>query len=112
MQYFIRFFILVILLKLTFSCSSIPNSETKTVKIWGNCGMCKKTIEQAGNKSKEVEVNWDPSTKLAQIKFDAKQTNLNEILERIAGAGYDNVKFKASDKAYHTLHSCCQYERK
>jgi hypothetical protein len=107
-----RLFGIILSLVVLVSCTSIPNAKTKTIKIWGNCGMCKKTIEQASNKTGEVELNWDPTTKLATIKFDGMQTNLNEILKRVAAVGYDNVKFKASNQAYDALHSCCQYERK
>ena len=32
------------------SCEAqVKNAKTETVKIYGNCGMCEKTIETAGN---------------------------------------------------------------
>ncbi len=91
--------------------AQISNSKTETVKIYGNCGMCKQTIEKAGNLKKVCTVVWDQSTKMATITYDSKKTNLDEILKRIAQAGYDSDKHRAPDEAYKKLHGCCQYVR-
>lgn len=95
------------------SCEAqIPNAKTVKVEINGNCGMCKKTIEKAGNKKKQSEVDWDSETKTALVTFNEKKTTLDEVLERIANAGYDNEKYQAPDDVYNKLHGCCQYDRK
>ena len=39
------------------------------------------------------------------------KTNQDEILKRIALAGYDSDKFLAPDDVYSKLAGCCQYER-
>lgn len=101
---------ITVLLSVTFANAQSKNKVTETVKINGNCGMCKKTIETAAN-NKTAKVNWDVNTKIATITYDAKKTNLNEILKRVADAGYDNEKFTASDAVYDKLHGCCQYDR-
>ena len=94
------------------TCSAqTDNSKTETVKIYGNCGMCEKTIEKTGSKENIAQVDWDNETKMAKITFDASKTSLDEILQRIAVAGYDSDKFRASDKAYKSLNGCCQYDR-
>lgn len=106
---------LLVVLSLSFftSCDAqIKNAVKQEVHIYGNCGMCKKTIEKAGNKNKEAHVDWDKDTKMAIITFDKNQTDLSKILKRIAEAGYDNEQFTAPDKAYNALHGCCQYDRK
>jgi copper chaperone CopZ len=86
-------------------------NKTDTVKIYGNCGMCKKTIEKAANSDGVAKVDWNKETKMATISYDSKKTNPDEILKRIAYAGYDSDKFTAPDKAYNNLHGCCQYDR-
>lgn len=97
----------------TSACNAqIKNAKTETVKIYGNCGMCKTNIEKAGNKKKLAKVDWNENTKMATITYDAKKTNQDEILKRIALSGYDSDKFLAPDDVYNNLHGCCQYERK
>ena len=91
--------------------AQIKNSKTETVKIYGNCGMCETTIEKAGNLKKTAEVDWNKDTKTATITYDAKKTNQDEILKRIALSGYDSDKFLAPDDVYAKLPECCQYER-
>ena len=89
----------------------IKNAKTETVTIYGNCGMCENNIETAGNLKKSAAVDWDRSTKLATITYDSKKTTTDEILKRIALAGYDSDKFLAPDEVYENLHGCCQYAR-
>lgn len=91
--------------------AQIKNAKTETVKIYGNCGMCKKTIEKAGNLKDVAEVNWNKETKIATITYNVEKTNQEEILKRIAAAGYDSKKNKASAAAYNALPGCCQYDR-
>ena len=94
------------------SCEAqVKNTKTETVKIYGNCGMCETTIETAGNVKKVADVDWDKDTKMAIITYDSTKTNQDEILKRIALAGYDSDKFLAPDDVYSKLHGCCQYER-
>lgn len=89
----------------------IKNAETATVKISGNCGMCKTTIEKAGNVKNIAAVEWNKDLKTATLHYDGKKTNQDEILKRIALAGYDNQQFLAPDDAYAKLPGCCQYDR-
>lgn len=89
----------------------IKNATTETVKIYGNCGMCEKTIESAGTSKKIASVDWDKNTKMAKLTYDAKKTSKDEILKKIALAGYDSDSFLAPDDVYNNLHGCCQYDR-
>lgn len=94
------------------SCNAqIKNAKTEIVKIYGNCEMCEKTIETAGNVKKVANVEWNKDSKLATITYDSIKTNQDEILKRIALAGYDSDKFLAPDDVYSKLAGCCQYER-
>ena len=69
-----------ILLSYTISNAQIKNAITEEVKIYGNCGMCEKTIEEAGNSKKIAQVDWNKDTKMATLTYDAKKTNKDEIL--------------------------------
>lgn len=99
------------LLTVTSCTAQVKNPKTETVKVWGNCEMCKATIEKAANKKGEAKAVWNDETKQATITYNTKTTNLNAVLKRIALAGYDNVSYAAPDAAYNNLPGCCQYDR-
>lgn len=100
-----------VLITATSCTAQIKNPKTDTVKVWGNCSMCKETIEKAANKKGTAQAVWNDETKQATITYNTKTTNLNEVLKRIALAGYDNAVFAAPDAAYNNLPGCCQYDR-
>jgi copper chaperone CopZ len=102
---------ITLLLSITIANAQIKNAKTETVKIYGNCGMCETTIEKAGNLKKVAQVDWNKDTKMATLTYDSAKTSQDEILKRIALAGYDSEKFLAPDTAYESLAGCCQYER-
>lgn len=102
---------ITLLLSITIANAQIKNAKTEKVKIYGNCGMCETTIEKAGNLKKVAQVDWDKDTKIATLTYDSTKTSQDEILKRIALAGYDSESFLAPDAAYESLAGCCQYER-
>lgn len=102
---------ITVLLSYTACNAQIKNATTESVKIYGNCGMCESTIEKAGNVKKVAQVDWNKDTKIATLTFDPNKTNQEEILKRIALAGYDSDQFLAPDDVYAKLPECCQYER-
>ncbi|WP_175620360.1 DUF3347 domain-containing protein [Chryseobacterium schmidteae] len=102
--------VMMLLVSLLYT-AQIKNAKTETVKISGNCDMCKSKIEKSGNVKNVVTVNWDEASKMATLTYDASKTNQQEILKRIANAGYDSESFYAPDDVYTKLPSCCQYKR-
>ncbi|AIY13879.1 DUF3347 domain-containing protein [Cellulophaga baltica] len=101
----------LLVLSITACNAQLKNQNTETVKIYGNCGMCKSTIEKAGNIKKQSVVDWNKETKMATISYDSLKTSKDEILKRIALAGYDSDSFLAPDDTYSNLPNCCHYER-
>ncbi len=96
-----------------FGCKTqSSHSKTETVTIYGNCEICKTSIEKAGNSKNIATVNWNKDTKEAILIYNSQKTNRSEILKRIALAGYDSDSFLAPDNAYNKLPTCCLYERK
>ena len=73
--------------------------------------MCESTIEKAGNMKEVSMVDWNKDTKTATISYDSLKTTKDEILKKIALAGYDNESFLAPDDIYSNLAGCCQYNR-
>ena len=92
----------------SFAQSSVKN---ETIKVWGNCGMCKTTIEKAAAKAGAASANWDEETKELKVSYAVNKTSSEKIQKQIAKSGYDTQGFKATDKAYDKLHGCCKYER-
>ena len=85
---------------------------TKTFKVYGNCGMCEKTIESALKGVKGIEkADGNKETKIMEVTFDEGVITLKEIKQKIADVGYDTDEVRASEKVYNKLPGCCQYER-
>ena len=100
-----------VLLSISACYAQKENVKTESIKIFGNCEMCKTNIEKAGNVKKVATVAWDKNTKMATLTYDSLKTNQDEILKRIALAGYDSKQFLAPDDAYAKLDECCRYAR-
>lgn len=101
---------ITVLLSTTMNAQT-KNTKTEEVKVSGNCGMCKKTIEKAGNIKDIATVVWNKENKIATVTYDESKTNKEEIAKRIALAGYDSELVKAKDEDYDNLPGCCQYDR-
>lgn len=99
---------------LIFSCnSSLENAKTLEFKVWGNCGMCKKTIEGSlKNKPGLHSADWNVKSKQMKVIIDSTKIKAEEVHNFIAASGYDTDLKKGDDKAYAELHKCCKYDRK
>lgn len=84
-----------------------------TFKVYGNCEMCKKTIESSLKDVKGIKSSeWNVETKMMNVLFDEALITEKQIHQKIASVGYDTDLVKADDSAYGKLPGCCQYERK
>lgn len=93
--------------------TSVSNGITTSVfKVWGNCDMCKETIEGSLKVEGVTSADWNVDSKMISVSFDSTKISLDQIQKHIASVGYDNVKYTAEDKVYNELHECCQYDRK
>ncbi len=91
--------------------SFAQKNKTETLKVSGECGMCKSKIEKAAKSAGASYAVWDVESKMLTVKYKSKSTNTAKIQEAIAGTGYDTPDFKTTDEAYNNLHACCKYER-
>ena len=85
---------------------------TSTFKVWGNCDMCKETIENSLKVKGIIDADWNVESKMMTVSYDDKLISLDSIQKNISSVGYDNETYKGNDLAYSELHTCCQYDRK
>jgi copper chaperone CopZ len=88
------------------------DSTLESFKVYGNCGMCKKTIEGSLKDQEGIySAIWNKETKLIEVNYNENDISLQEIKKKIAKVGYDTEEKRATEKAYKGLSGCCQYER-
>lgn len=93
-------------------CFAQSAIKKETIKVWGNCGMCKKNIEKAAKSAGASSAIWNEDSKQLKLTYNTSKTSAEKIQQTIADAGYDTQDKTASDEAYNNLHTCCQYDRK
>ena len=108
----IKSIMLLLIATIAFTVTKAQNVKTDSFKVWGNCGMCKKTIEKAAKGDGVEKAEWNRETKIFTLVYNPAKTNNKKIQKAIAAAGYDTDKFAGDDKAYEKLPGCCQYDRK
>ncbi len=108
----ISLFAAIIFSIFTINTSTAQTAKTETIKVWGNCGMCKTTIEKAAKKAGAKTASWNEDSKELQVSYAVSKTSSAKIQEAIAKSGYDTQDFTAVKSAYDNLHGCCKYDRK
>lgn len=101
----------ILLFSFLFSTSLLAQ-KSEEIKVWGNCGMCKKTIETAALKAGATTASWSEETKMLSVAYKPKKTDAKTIQEAVAASGYDTQDVTAPNEVYSKLHGCCQYDRK
>lgn len=86
--------------------------STVTFKVFGNCTMCKKRVEDASKGKGVKTVNWDIESKIFTLEYDPTQTNPEKVQQRIADVGHDTELKKAKDYVYKELPDCCIYRNR
>ena len=101
----------VTMLSFNMGNAQIKNAKTENLKIYGNCEVCETNIENAGNSKNIVSLDYDRQSEIAVVTYDSTKTDTDDILKRVALAGYDNEKYYAPDETYAQLGECCRYKR-
>ena len=104
--------ILIAILAFVFTSNTNAQSattKTETIKVSGNCEMCKARIEKAAKIDGVTKAEWSEKTKTLTATFNPAKTSIDAIGKKVAAAGHDNDKAKATDVAYNKLPSCCKY---
>jgi hypothetical protein len=103
------FLTISILLLITVAANAQSKNVKATIKVYGNCTMCKKRIETALDTKGVKQAIWDPKTKELQVVYASGKISEMEIHQIVAAVGHDTDKVKATDEAYAELPFCCLY---
>jgi len=91
--------------------TSREKGKQTSIKVGGNCGMCKERIEKAALSVSGVNsANWDSETKELHLNY-SKGVSIDNIHKAIVKVGHDTEQEKATDAVYNELPGCCLYER-
>lgn len=85
--------------------------KTESFKVWGKCEMCKDRIEKTAKTEGATKATWDEKTSMLTVTFDPSKTDKDALSKKLASVGHDTEKYKADDKVYNALPSCCHYTR-
>jgi cation transport ATPase len=91
--------------------SKTAASKTESIKVGGECDMCKTRIEKAAKIEGVTKAEWNKETKNLSLTYNPSAVSSDDVQKRIAAAGHDTKKFRADDKVYDKLPACCHYER-
>lgn len=89
---------------------SAQNLSKSQFKVKGNCEMCKERIETTAKKAGAQSARYSVDSQTLTLETSEK-VSPEDILKKVAEAGHDNEKFKASDETYKKLPGCCHYDR-
>jgi len=92
--------------------SGTAQIKTDTIKVYGECGMCKNRISKTLKIDGITNAIWDTETKLLVVTYDDSKITNDDIQKKVAAVGHDTEKYTADDKVYEKLPGCCHYERK
>ena len=92
--------------------SQTSEVKTDTIKVSGECGMCKSRIQKALKLEGISSATWDTETKLLTVNYSSEKISNDDIQKKVATVGHDTEKYKAEDVVYNKLPGCCKYERR
>jgi mercuric ion binding protein len=91
---------------------AVGGETTEKFTVYGNCGMCEKTIETSLADVKGViSADWDKEDDQMTVVFEADVISSDDIKQKIADVGYDTDSHRAKSEVYDELPGCCQYDR-
>ena len=102
---------LIFFVALTATQVSFAQGKTvkATIKVYGNCAMCKERIETALDRTGIKMASWDAKTKNLDVVYNSKKLSEQDIHNLIAAVGHDTDKVKAKEEVYADLPFCCLY---
>lgn len=108
-----RFMFIAILAMISSTLFAQTTTEkTDTIKVYGECGMCKSRIQKILKIDGISSAVWDVDTKMLTVSYNPAIITNDDIQKKIATVGHDTEKYRADDKVYEKLPGCCHYERK
>lgn len=105
-----RIFFLLSISVLSFNAMAQSDIKTETLKVEGNCGMCKKRIEAAAFVKGVKRAEWNKETRELKVTYRTSKTNTDAIAQSIAKVGHNTEKLQAAKADYKKLPQCCHYK--
>ena len=94
------------------SNAQVAGDKTEKFTVYGNCGMCERTIENSLKEVNGVSLgDWNKETDEMTVTYDSEVITLDAIKQKIADVGYDSDTHRAKEEVYNNLPGCCQYDR-
>lgn len=104
------FWLLILLITIPFTVKGAE--KTEKIKVYGNCSMCKERIEKAANGLPGVKTaKWSEASMMLKVTYNPDSLNSDTIKRAMAKVGHDTDTYRADNKTYEQLHSCCKYVR-
>ena len=105
-----KLIILIIFPTLILAQQSQKKIVASQFMVYGNCEMCKKTIEKAAISIKGVKMaTWDIPSNQLSLLYHRRKVEVINIHNVIAKSGYSTSEIKAKKEDYNKLPMCCQY---
>jgi outer membrane receptor for ferrienterochelin and colicins len=89
--------------------AQVTTDTTITIKVQGECAMCKQRIESAAKTKGVTAAKWNVETKELTLTYNTSKTTAEKVQEKIAAVGHDTELKKANDVSYKALPDCCHY---
>lgn len=104
-------FIFIFFFSISSNVSAQENVKHFEFPVAGNCGMCKKRIEDAIRLEGVKRADWNVKTGILSLNINTNKISQDSVQRKIAEAGHDTPLYPADDTTYNQLHSCCLYDR-
>lgn len=102
--------LLIVFAAVTVYAQKDKDIATEKYKVEGNCGMCKKRIEEAAFVKGVKRTEWNKETHELTVVYRPSKTSANAILTAVAKAGHSTDKIAATEADYNKLPECCHYK--
>ena len=74
--------------------SDSATSKTESVKVLGNCDMCKARIEKAAKIDGVIKAEWNKDSKMLTLVYNPGKVTSEAVQKRIAAVGHDTEKLR------------------
>lgn len=114
MKYSIFVYTLFAALFFQFNFAAAQNKKSKntqvTFQVEGQCGMCKKRIEEAAYIPGVRRAEWTVASQTLTVTYNTKRTSEREIAEAVLLVGHEVNGEEANEEAFKKLPACCNYK--
>ena len=80
-----------------------------SIRVFGNCEMCKERIEEAAKGKGIKKAEWHIASGYLKLTVEPAFKGIEKLHQRISDAGHDTELKKAKDVIYADLPQCCKY---